>query len=57
MYEQKITEFQKDIAIAKEIKKKKYADKDYYNNLINRMQKLLRVYERLNNVYDMTIES
>ncbi len=47
MLDQKIERYKRDIAYAKELKKKKYAYQDYYNGLIAKFEKLLRFYERL----------
>jgi hypothetical protein len=47
LLDQKIERYKRDIAEAKELKKRKYADHDYYNGLIAKFEKLLRFYERL----------
>ncbi len=47
MLDQKIQRYKRDITQAKELKKRKYADQDYYNELIAKFEKLLRFYERL----------
>ena len=47
MIEEKILRYKNGIALAKELSKRKYADHDYYNDLITRFQKILRFYEDL----------
>jgi hypothetical protein len=47
LLDKKIERYKRDIAQAKEFKKRKYADQDYYNELIAKFEKLLRFYERL----------
>jgi len=43
----KIERYKRDITLAEKLKKRKYADQDYYNELIAKYEKLLRFYERL----------
>jgi hypothetical protein len=45
--EEKILRYKNGIALAKELSKRKYADHDYYNDLISRFQKILKFYEDL----------
>jgi len=45
--DEKITRYKDGIAIAKELSKSKYADLDYYNNLISKFEKMLKFYEDL----------
>ncbi|MFX1302388.1 MAG: hypothetical protein ACFFC1_03450 [Promethearchaeota archaeon] len=47
MIEEKISRYKNGIAIAKELSKRKYADHDYYDNLISRFEKILKFYEDL----------
>ncbi|MFX1339272.1 MAG: hypothetical protein ACFFDK_11740 [Promethearchaeota archaeon] len=47
MLDKKIEGYKRDIAQAKELKKRKYADQDYYNEIIAKFEKLLSFYERL----------
>jgi hypothetical protein len=47
LLDQKIERYKRDILHAKELKKSKYADQDYYDELIAKFDKLLRFYERL----------
>lgn len=45
--EDKILRYKKGIAIAKELSRKKYADHDYYNDLISKFERILKFYEDL----------
>ncbi|MFX1391125.1 MAG: hypothetical protein ACFE9Z_13755 [Promethearchaeota archaeon] len=47
MIEEKIERYKNGIAIAKQLSKNKYADHNYYNNLISRFEKILKFYEDL----------
>ena len=47
MLDKKIERYKIDIALAKELKKHKYTNQDYYNRLIAKFEKLLGFYERL----------
>ena len=47
MIEEKILRYKDGIALAKELSKRKYADLDYYNNIISKFEKLLKFYEDL----------
>lgn len=43
----KIERYNNEIWIAKELSKKRYADRDYYNDLIVKFEKILRFYQDL----------
>jgi hypothetical protein len=45
--EEKIQRYKDGIAIARELSKGKYADYDYYKNLISKFQRILKFYEDL----------
>jgi len=45
--EDKITQYQKEIILAKNIAQSKYADQEYYKIMINRLEKILKFYENL----------
>lgn len=47
MIEEKISRYKNGIAIAKQLSKRKYADHDYYDNLISKFEKILKFYEDL----------
>ena len=47
MLDKKIERYKRDIALAEELKKCKYADQDYYDGLIAKFKRLLGFYERL----------
>ena len=47
MLDNKIERYKRDIALAEELKKRKYADQDYYDGLIAKFEKLLGFYEQL----------
>ena len=47
MLDKKIERYKKDISLAKELKKRKYTDQDYYDGLISKFEKLLGFYEQL----------
>jgi len=47
LLDKKIAEYKRDLALAKSLKKHKYADQDYYNELISKFEKLLNFYEKL----------
>lgn len=47
MLDKKSERYKRDIALAKELKKRKYADQDYYDGLTAKFKKLLGFYERL----------
>jgi hypothetical protein len=45
--EDKILRYKNGIAVAKERSRSKYADQDYYNNLISKFERILKFYEDL----------
>jgi hypothetical protein len=45
--EEKILLYKNGIALAKELSRKKYADHDYYNDLVSRFERILKFYEDL----------
>jgi len=47
LLDKKIAEYKRDLALAKSLKKHKYADQDYYIELISKFEKLLNLYEKL----------
>lgn len=47
MIDEKIARYKDGILTAKELSKRKYADRTYYNNLISKFEKILRFYEDL----------
>ena len=47
MIEEKILRYKNGIATAKELSRKKYADHDYYNDLISKFERILKFYEDL----------
>ncbi|MFX0005183.1 MAG: hypothetical protein ACFFA7_03880 [Promethearchaeota archaeon] len=47
MIEEKIIRYKNSIDLAKEISTKKYADLDYYNDLISKFERILKFYEDL----------
>ncbi|MFX1379243.1 MAG: hypothetical protein ACFFA4_09110 [Promethearchaeota archaeon] len=47
MIEEKIILYKNGIEIAKERSRGKYADHDYYNNLISKFERILKFYEDL----------
>lgn len=47
MIDEKILRYKNGIAIAKELAKNKYADHDYYDNVISKFQRILKFYEDL----------
>ena len=47
MIEEKISRYKNGIALAQELSKRKYADHDYYNNIISKFQRILNFYEDL----------
>jgi len=52
--EEKISRYKNNIIIAKEISKNKYADHEYYNKLITKLEKILKFYENLKIWKDLT---
>ena len=47
MIEEKILRYKNGIALAKELSRKKYADLNYYNDLISKFERILKFYEDL----------
>ncbi len=47
MLDKKLAEYKRDLTLAKSLKKHKYADQDYYNELISKFENLLDFYEKL----------
>jgi hypothetical protein len=45
--EEKIIRYKHELTLAKELSKRKYADTDYYTDLVNKFEKILRFYEDL----------
>jgi hypothetical protein len=45
--EEKISRYKNGIELAKELSKRKYADHDYYNDIISKFQRILKFYEDL----------
>ncbi|MHA2180540.1 MAG: hypothetical protein ACXAAH_03860 [Promethearchaeota archaeon] len=47
MIDEKINRYKSEITLAKKLSSMAYADRDYYENMINRFEKILRFYEDL----------
>ncbi|NVM38592.1 MAG: hypothetical protein HWN81_23590 [Candidatus Lokiarchaeota archaeon] len=47
MIDEKITRYKNGIIAAKELSKRNFADRTYYNNLVSKFEKILRFYEDL----------
>jgi hypothetical protein len=45
--DEKIKQYRQEITLAKELSKRKYADRPYYDDLISKFEKILRFYEDL----------
>jgi hypothetical protein len=45
--EEKILRYKNGIALAKELSRKKYADLNYYSDLISKFERILKFYEDL----------
>ncbi len=54
MIEEKILRYRSEIEVAKELSKRRYADHNYYDNLISKFEKILRFYEDLKNWKELT---
>ncbi len=50
MIDEKILRYRNEIAVARELSKMRYADEDYYENLISKFEKILRFYEDLKSI-------
>ena len=49
MLEQKIEDFRRDIRLAKSLARNKYANKNYYESMAHKLEKMLKFYEDLKN--------
>ena len=47
MIDEKITRYRSEINLAKKLSQMAYADRGYYENMINRFERILRFYEDL----------
>ena len=47
MIEEKILRYKDNITLARNLAKKQYADHNYYENMVNRLEKMLTFYENL----------
>ncbi|MFX1411094.1 MAG: hypothetical protein ACFFA6_12135 [Promethearchaeota archaeon] len=47
MIEDKIIRYKKELVLAQNLAKKKYADQDYYESLASDLKKILKFYEDL----------
>ncbi|MFW9867714.1 MAG: hypothetical protein ACFFEN_16590 [Candidatus Thorarchaeota archaeon] len=47
MIDEKIQRYKNEINLAKELSLMKYADRDYYENLVLKFEKILKFYENL----------
>ena len=47
MIEDKILRYKDNITLARHLAKNQYADHEYYNNMVNRLEKMLTFYEKL----------
>ena len=47
MIEDKILKYKDNITLARNLAKKQYADHDYYNNMVSKLEKMLNFYEKL----------
>ena len=47
MIEEKILRYKNGIALAKELSRNKYADPNYYDELISKFERILKFYEDL----------
>jgi hypothetical protein len=45
--DEKINRYKSEITLAKKLSRMAYADRDYYEDMINRFEKILRFYEDL----------
>ena len=45
--EDKILQYKNGLALAQRLVKNQYADRDYYEEMINRLERMLRFYENL----------
>lgn len=54
MIDEKISRYKNGIVAAKQLSKRKYANHDYYINLVSKFEKILRFYEDLKTWKDFT---
>ena len=54
MIDEKITRYKNGIITAMELSKRRYADLDYYNNVISKFEKILKFYEDLKTLKEFT---
>ncbi len=47
MIDEKIIRYKNEIGLAKKLSRMPYADRDYYEDMVNKFQKILRFYEDL----------
>ena len=47
MIEDKIIRYKDDLALARTLAKKQYADHDYYDNMVSKLEKILNFYQNL----------
>ncbi len=47
MIDEKITRYRSEIILAKKLSRMAYADSDYYEDMVNKFEKILRFYEDL----------
>ena len=47
MIEDKIVEYKENLALARKLANNQYADHDYYDNMVSRLEKMLIFYENL----------
>ena len=47
MIEEKILRYKEDMSLAKKLSKTSYTDKEYYESMVLKMEKILRFYEKL----------
>jgi len=45
--EDKILQYKNNLALAQKLGKNQYADRDYYEEMINRLERMLKFYENL----------
>ena len=47
MIDEKINRYKSEINLAKKLSRMAYADRDYYDNMVTKFEKILRFYEDL----------
>ena len=47
MIDDKILRYKENIALAHNLAKKQYADRDYYEKMVSKLEKMLQFYENL----------